>query len=281
MRPAQWLGDVSYSVYLWHWPLIVLIPLARRPRADTLDRVLAIVLTLVLAALTKTYVEDRFRTPQWGIPLKKPFLLGAAGMAVVVVAGRACRSTRSTSGPRTRRPSWRRRSPTAVRASAPRPSTGTPSSCPQVPFRDVVPAPADAANDKSEAYADVSGGKDCFSYLPHFRLVTCEFGDPNAPVEVALVGNSHAGQWLPALQEVASKRHWRIATYLASQCAAAETPPAVRDARDERRLPVVGAGRPSVRSPGSTPTPCSTPTGSPWAPSARRTTTASRSTPTG
>ena len=41
-------------------------------------------MTLLLADLTKRFVEDRFRTPQWGRPLKKPYLLGAVGMAVVV-----------------------------------------------------------------------------------------------------------------------------------------------------------------------------------------------------
>jgi hypothetical protein len=86
-----------------------------------------------------------------------------------------------------------------------------------------VPAPTDAANDKSAAYADISGGKDCFSYLPRFPLVACQFGDPRGKVEIDLVGNSHAGQWLPALQQVAAQHHWRIVTFLASQCTAAET----------------------------------------------------------
>jgi hypothetical protein len=36
---------------------------------------------------------------------------------------------------------------------------------------------------------------------------------------VVLAGNSHAGQWLPALQRIARARHWRITTELASQCA--------------------------------------------------------------
>ena len=36
---------------------------------------------------------------------------------------------------------------------------------------------------------------------------------------VALLGNSHAGQWLPALQTLAKKNDWQVDTYLASRCA--------------------------------------------------------------
>jgi hypothetical protein len=57
-----------------------------------------------------------------------------------------------------------------------------------------------------------------------FPLVTCHFGDPDGDVEVALVGNSHAAQWLPALQQIAQTRHWRITTYLAMSCTAADLP---------------------------------------------------------
>jgi hypothetical protein len=99
-----------------------------------------------------------------------------------------------------------------------------PARCKPVPYDKIVPAPADAATDKSNAYKDVSGSKDCFSYLPtNFRLVRCTFGDKDSDTRVALVGNSHAGQWLPTLERLADRYHWRVTTYLASQCAAAET----------------------------------------------------------
>ncbi len=101
-----------------------------------------------------------------------------------------------------------------------------PNSCEPVPYDKIVPAPADATDDKSMAYEDVSGSKDCFSYLPAFRPVRCTFGDKDSDTEIALVGNSHAGQWLPTLQRLAEKHGWQITTYLASQCAAAETPQA-------------------------------------------------------
>jgi hypothetical protein len=216
----QWLGDVSYSVYLWHWPLIVLIPQLRGHDIDNLDRAAALVLTLLLSWLTKQYVEDRFRTPQWGIPLRKPFLLGAVGMVVVI----------ALAGLQQFEVNHRQDEAKAelARAVADRgPCFGAPAlddldRCKPVPYDKIVPAPADAANDKSKAYKDVSGSKDCFSYMPRFRPVRCTFGDPDSDVEVALVGNSHAGQWLPALDRVAKRNHWRVTTYLASQCAAAD-----------------------------------------------------------
>ncbi len=221
VRPMQWLGDVSYSVYLWHWPLIVLIPQIRSHEMDNLDRAVALVLTLVLAGLTKTYIEDRFRTPQWGIPLRKPFLLGAAGMVVVVaLAGlQHLEVDRREAKAETELARALADGGPCLGAAA----LDDPDKCKPVPYDRIVPAPVDAATDKSMAYQAVSGKKDCFSYLPSFRQVRCTFGDEDSDVEIALVGNSHAGQWVTALDRLADKYHWRVTTYLASQCAASQT----------------------------------------------------------
>lgn len=58
--PLRWIGRVSYSWYLWHWPLIVFTQVLIRG-ASTADRFVVALVALALAALTRTYVEDRVR----------------------------------------------------------------------------------------------------------------------------------------------------------------------------------------------------------------------------
>lgn len=70
-RSAQYLGDVSYSAYLWHWPLTVVVAVLGRTSPTFVGGLIIITVTLVLSALTKRYVEDRFRRPtgkgQWRV----------------------------------------------------------------------------------------------------------------------------------------------------------------------------------------------------------------------
>jgi len=57
MRSVQWLGEISYPFYLWHWPLLVL-PSTRFGRPLTLlERIFFIALTAVLADLTHRFLE--------------------------------------------------------------------------------------------------------------------------------------------------------------------------------------------------------------------------------
>lgn len=90
--------------------------------------------------------------------------------------------------------------------------------------RPLVLSPVLAAKDRSDADSKRADATDCFSDEPAFPLLTCRFGDPHGAIDVALVGNSHAGHWLPALEQIAKTRHWRITTHLASKCTAAVLP---------------------------------------------------------
>lgn len=60
--PILWLGKVAYSLYLWHWPLLILFTVkSGRPTPTIALGVLVIALSLCLAHLTYTLVEDPLR----------------------------------------------------------------------------------------------------------------------------------------------------------------------------------------------------------------------------
>jgi peptidoglycan/LPS O-acetylase OafA/YrhL len=59
-RPAQIMGNVSYSWYLWHWPLMV-FPVVLGGLPELPERLLWMVASLVLAFATYYLVENRVR----------------------------------------------------------------------------------------------------------------------------------------------------------------------------------------------------------------------------
>jgi peptidoglycan/LPS O-acetylase OafA/YrhL len=248
LRPIQHLGDTSYSIYLWHWPLIVLWPYTFG-EITPVASVVILALTIGLASITKTFVEDGFRFAPSFQPLVPTFRFAAVGMIVLSIAGGAQLfeaqvrlddaiaaaaalptlpldeptmepTLGSTIGP----DSTIGPTPTG---QSPQPSPRLTSCvgaaaivrgfdlCPQDPAARMVPQPLIAATDRSDAYPD-----GCWNYAPFATRITCKYGQGS--VRIALVGNSHAGQWLPALQVLAKKHGWTIATFLASQCNATD-----------------------------------------------------------
>ena len=211
-RPAQWLGGISYSVYLWHWPMVVLVPYVSGSHLGLLDKIVIIVTTLVLAALTKTHVEDRFRR-QRSKSLRPTFAFAALGMAVLVAlsvlqTGEVDRRQVAAQVELNRALSGNQ---SCFGANALAPG----ANCKLADSGPVVPAPAQAADDKSDAYA--SG---CISNSRVLNFKKCKSGDPDGKVSIAVVGNSHAVAWGPAIDKIANASHWKVTTYFTSGCRA-------------------------------------------------------------
>ncbi len=212
-RPAQYLGDISYSVYLWHWPVIVIMPYAIGRELGLVDTLAAGALGLALGALTKHFVEDRFRTPRPRQALVSQYRWAIAGMAAVVGLGllqSAEVDQRTKRDLRSLQLAAQNTDP-CFAANALRRDDACPLG--EVEVKKVVPSPALAPRDRSFSY-----NYDCQTQTPFSDFKSCVFGDRTAKRNVALVGNSHAIHWLPALHQVALKEHFKITTFFTEQC---------------------------------------------------------------
>jgi hypothetical protein len=86
--PVALLGHISYAVYLWHWPLIVMVPYVTGRPLGTVDKVLILIATLLLAWASTRFVEEPVRfSPRLLGGRRRAVTVGAwslVGMAIVV-----------------------------------------------------------------------------------------------------------------------------------------------------------------------------------------------------
>ncbi len=87
-RPIQWLGDISYSLYLWHWPLIILLPVLFFVDLDAhpqsiLIKLSILLLSLILAHLSYRFVESSTQHKE----IKKRYVFSGFFIIVALVAG--------------------------------------------------------------------------------------------------------------------------------------------------------------------------------------------------
>lgn len=210
-RPTQFLGDTSYSVYLWHWPLIVLVPYATGHDLTVVESVAVAAAGIALGVLTKFQVEDRFRRARKGQRVVVPFRWAAVGMAGIVALGMvqiAEVDARASQDVKQLQLAAQSTDP-CFASSALRKD----NDCGLGEVAKSVPSPALAPRDRSFSYAS-----DCQTKVPFDTVKRCVFGDRTAARSVALVGNSHAIHWLPALHQAALKEHFKITTYFTEQC---------------------------------------------------------------
>jgi len=212
-RPMTFVGDISYSVYLWHWPLIILWPYITGVSLRSVDKGAIFALTLLLAWLSKIWVEDPARTrPLLAAAPWRSFAFAGAGMAVLVVAGVGVTLEVD------RRAEQAAEHLEVAQASGcfgPE-ALNSDNSCAEVegsgPF--VPPPEVVIAQNREPAYPNCQAGGT--TAVPR----SCELGAPPDAADrvVALVGDSHATQWFPAFDQLGRDLAWRVITFTKSGC---------------------------------------------------------------
>ncbi|GAA3735571.1 acyltransferase family protein [Micromonospora maritima] len=210
--PFRWIGDLSYSLYLWHWPMLVV---AEAYWGDlSLKRGLLVALASVVPAwLTFRLVENPLRysrkistSPRLALSLGGNFTLAGicAGLALLLTGAWAAAAT-------TNRTAY---APGAALLST-APGTAPIGPVPER-FDVITPDPLQIR----QGFMDVpdTNRDKCFQQVDGAEVLSCTYGNPNGATTVALVGDSKMDQWLPAFQVLAAQNDWKIVIAAKASC---------------------------------------------------------------
>lgn len=222
--PLVTLGAMAYSLYLWHWPLLIFwLSYTGHRHANFIEGAAILLVSGVLAFLTTRHVEDplRYRAPSgtaaavktqaipWQLRLRRPTI--AMG-SVVVLLGVTLTATSFT---------WRehviveRASGKELRGLSANdyPGARALTDHVRVPKLRMRPTVFEAKGDFPASTRD-----GCISDFVNPALVNCTYGDVDASRTIALAGGSHAEHWLPALDLLGRLHHFKVVTYLKMGC---------------------------------------------------------------
>ena len=210
IKPIQWLGDKSYSIYLWHWPVLILAPLVLH-RAPTLGNKIGLLAsTVVLAWLTHKFIETPMslaRPPKW-----KVFAIAATvSVFIASLSGLAVQLGNQQIADQLKFGKSSYVSAEQCFGAAARATKGL-----------------DCVNDKltgtfpalSVAPLDIPKLPDsCFSVTREQVAASfCALGDRGSSVKIAAVGDSHIAHYAGALNALALKNHWAVDLYAKGGC---------------------------------------------------------------
>ena len=183
-RISQWLGSISYPLYLWHWPALVLPSSALGRPLRIRERIFCIILTIILAHFTSKYIEQPIRHKK--IAGKKIYQFFAATTVISLVAGVIISFSSS--------------SMITVKGTDYR-----------FNLVEVMQKPAVYGDDCHSNYGETESGE-------------CTYGDLNSETTIVLYGDSHAAQWFPTLLKLVNEKGFKLVSLTKSACPSVDVP---------------------------------------------------------
>jgi peptidoglycan/LPS O-acetylase OafA/YrhL len=250
LAPIRFLGKISYSLYLWHWPILILGGIWLVGPLNTISPAQAVALALLaipVATASWLFVEEPFRRGR--IPLPRPSRVVAAGVAVMLIVAVVGTSFASGANAALADLGGGQPDPTATLAAV-ADATATPTPTPFVvpptlaPSQTPTPAPGmtpaltpppaqappttfamtsairpalgNAATDYEQPWHD-----NCLGWE---RTTTpnpssqCVYGNRSGTYTVAMIGDSHGSALFPGVNAVAKAHGWKLIPYLKIDC---------------------------------------------------------------
>ncbi|HEY3736539.1 MAG TPA: acyltransferase family protein [Jatrophihabitans sp.] len=214
LRPLQWVGDVSYSLYLWHWPPIVLLPWITSHPLRPGEKLAILVGALVAAGLTRTFVENRFRLRS-SVSRRTVLRTLAALVPVTALIVGSCDIAASQSTTDTNQLVQQITASVGGAQCFGAAAVLSGATCPAPNVLTTADAATLAAQDNdlagwlAEQYpTQKQDPADCPKLSQWVR--ECVWGSSTAKQTVALVGDSHARALLPAVVGAAKAHGWRL-----------------------------------------------------------------------
>jgi len=217
LPPFRFLGDISYSLYLWHWPLIIFTSYLLPDGYGVSGGLFLLLAAIALSWLSKRYIEDRFRgaasvAPIPTISLGRNWRPSAGGLALVCMGVSLIMPAGIYA--------WITKQEFSVESADRQLYLGAGVLLgggvqkQWLPGSPVIPAPELAREDLPSSY-----GNKCHQSARHVKPKGCDIGANNDTPIVVLVGDSHAANWIPAFELLGQQNSWRIVSYTKSGCA--------------------------------------------------------------
>jgi peptidoglycan/LPS O-acetylase OafA/YrhL len=226
LSPVQSIGDLSYSIYLWHWPLVVIFPFAFRTDLNFPGRISIIVVSIVLAWATNRFIEDPARKARFGLGRRRiTFGFAVTGMLVilaVVGAGSSAIADQQRELDRIAATSEQCMGASAV-------EHGGSELCQAFDASEDRLFPALSARGD-----DTEGQYKCYVNAEGKGYIECTYGDEDSDIRIAVTGDSHAASLVPGLVVAAEEEGWALDVMVGNGCQLGSSKCGVRAIFDDR-----------------------------------------------
>lgn len=180
-RSVVWVGDRSYSIYLWHWP-VLLIGGSYGVSQQIGGVALLVLLSVMLASLSYRFIELPFWKGRYSLVRPKSVVPAAAAGMLLTVVGVSGLQSEVFGG------------------------------------NDIARSP-DGYNPRSDMPALYAQGYGCDTWYSSANIVPCVVGNPQASRTAVLIGDSIGVQWFSMLPEIYQSPDWKVLTLTKSSCA--------------------------------------------------------------